>query len=416
MSFRLHCADALVLMRSLPKESVDLIDTDVAYESLEKHRAVGTTTRLKQSDASSNEWFEIFRNDQFPAFFGEAYRILKKNTHLYFFCDGETSRVAIPLAEAAGFTFWNEIVWVKTKPKSGNVSAERMERSDLKIGMGYHYRKTKEFVLFFEKGKRKVNDLGVPDVLPFPRVDNGYPTEKPVELHKVLISQSTEPGEIVFDPFMGSGSAGNAAVRLGRSFLGGDLKESAVEIARKTLVGAGAKEDLDLIPPRGDEPDPPPKKTRVKKPPTAEDRATMAEAGGTTEAELPMGAAEASRDIRETGEAESKQTEPKYRAFAFSNGKVQGEVPNVMFETKVSDEPLPALEAPGLVAQLAETFGEVEREFLAEPKLDGVFATGPLPGGPTGHLPAVDVVPPARPPSCQHGELRSACILCRARR
>ena len=243
-SFRLHHGDALDLLRSLPSASIDMVDVDVAYESLEKHRAVGTTTRLKQSDASSNEWFEIFRNDRFPEFFAECFRVLKKNTHLYFFCDGETSRVAIPIAEAAGFTFWNEIVWAKTK---GIVSADNLERSDLNIGMGYHYRRAKEYVLFFEKGKRKLVDLGVPDVLPFPRVKNGYPTEKPVELHKVLISQSTQPGEVVLDPFMGSGSAGNAAVRLGRSFIGGDLKESAVALARKRLLGAGAKEDATLL-------------------------------------------------------------------------------------------------------------------------------------------------------------------------
>lgn len=260
-TFCLFHGDAIETMRRLPSASIDLIDVDCAYESLEKHRAVGTTTRLKQSDASSNEWFEIFRNDRFPAFFEEAYRVLKKNTHLYFFCDGETSRVAIPVAEAAGFTFWNEIVWVKTK---GVVSADNLERSDLKIGMGYHFRRSKEYILFFEKGKRKLADLGVPDVLPFPRVTNGYPTEKPIELHKVLISQSTSPGETVLDPFMGSGSAGNAALRLGRNFVGGDLKESAVALARQRLLGTGAKEDPNMLPPRGDEPESPPKKRRSK--------------------------------------------------------------------------------------------------------------------------------------------------------
>jgi len=298
-TFRLHHGDAVDLMRSLPNESIDMIDTDTAYESLEKHRAVGTTTRLKQSDASSNEWFELFRNVRFPEFFAEAFRVLKKNTHLYFFCDGDTSRVAIPIAEAAGFKFWNEIVWVKTK---GVVSADNLERSDLRIGMGYHYRKTKEFVLFFEKGKRKVNDLGIPDVLPFPAIRNGYPTEKPVELHKVLISQSTQPGEVVLDPFMGSGSAGNAAVRLGRSFVGGDIKDKAVALARQRLLGAGAKEDPDMLrtetSSRGPEP-------------TPEDYQTMADAGGVNVPDVPHGAAVASMQIRLNEEKKAQQPEPE---------------------------------------------------------------------------------------------------------
>lgn len=245
-SFRLYHGDAIELMRSLPDASIDCLDVDVAYESLEKHRAVGTTTRLKHSAASSNDWFELFRNARFPEFFGEAYRVLKKNTHLYFFCDRETSDVAVPIARAAGFTFWNDLVWVKTK---GPTVADSLDKSAIKIGMGYHYRRSKELILFFEKGKRKLNDLGIADVLPFPRVNGGYPTEKPVDLHKVLIANSTLPGEIVLDPFMGSGSAGSAAIRLGRSFIGGDIKESAVALARQRCLGAGGKEDLGLLVP-----------------------------------------------------------------------------------------------------------------------------------------------------------------------
>jgi site-specific DNA-methyltransferase (adenine-specific) len=242
-TFRLYQGDAVDLMRSLPDASIDMVDVDVAYESLEKHRAVGTTTRLKKSAASSNDWFELFRNDRFPEFFEQAFRVLKKNTHLYFFCDRETSDVAIPVAKAAGFTFWNDLVWVKTK---GPTTADSLDKAAIKIGMGYHYRRCKELVLFFEKGKRKLNDLGIGDVLPFPRVNNGYPTEKPVDLHKVLIGQSTAPGEIVLDPFMGSASAGSAAIRLGRSFIGGDIKESAVTLSRQRCLGAGGKEDPTL--------------------------------------------------------------------------------------------------------------------------------------------------------------------------
>lgn len=426
--FRLYQGDAIDLLKSLPSASIDMIDTDVAYESLEKHRAVGTTTRLKESDGSSNEWFEIFRNARFPEFFEESYRVLKKNAHLYFFCDGETSRVAIPIAEAAGFTFWNELVWVKTK---GISSSDTLEKTDLKIGMGYHYRRTKEYVLFFEKGKRKVNDLGISDVLPFPPVRNGYPTEKPVELHKVLIGQSTQPGEIVCDPFMGSGSAGNGAVRLGRSFVGGDLKEKSVALARRTLLGTGAQEDPNLIPPRGDEPEPAPKKARAKKssPPTEEDRLLMAEAGGTTVAELPVGAAEAARDIREAEEqlgSKPIRVGSDILEVLDALGVPHVEGPRQMFEVEVSDAPLPAMEGPGIVAHLEELFAHTQTEgYLAaiadeksgaQPKLDGGFPTGPLPGGPTKHLPQPDLAPPPRPPSCPHGELRSACVLCRARR
>ncbi|HZH75396.1 MAG TPA: site-specific DNA-methyltransferase [Archangium sp.] len=221
--YHLSPSDAVEWLRSLPEASVDLVITDPAYESLEKHRAIGTTTRLKRSKASSNHWFQIFPNARFPELFTEVFRVLKRDSHFYLFCDPETMFVAKPLAEAAGFRFWKPIVWDKQH-----------------IGMGYHYRSRYELILFFEKGRRRLNDLGVADVLPMPRVYRGYPAEKPTELSEVLIRQSTEPGGVVVDPFMGSGSVGVAAVRLGRDFRGTDICPEALAVTEARLRAEGA--------------------------------------------------------------------------------------------------------------------------------------------------------------------------------
>jgi site-specific DNA-methyltransferase (adenine-specific) len=216
--------DAVDWLRSLPSPSADLMITDPPYESLEKHRAVGTTTRLKHSKASSNDWFAIFPNARFPEFFEAAYRVLKGNAHLYLFCDPETMFVAKPIGEAAGFKFWKPLIWDKRR-----------------IGMGYHYRARYETILFFEKGKRRLSDLGVPDIIETPRVHNGYPTEKPVEVAEVLVRQSSVAGDIVIDPFMGSGAFGVAAARLGRNFAGTDTSEEACTVARARLTATGSQ-------------------------------------------------------------------------------------------------------------------------------------------------------------------------------
>ena len=222
--FELSQRDAVSWLRDLPGASVDLVVTDPPYESLEKHRSIGTTTRLKHSKASSNDWFEIFPNSRFSELFAEVYRVLRRNTHFYLYCDSETMFIAKPLAERAGFKFWKPIIWDKRR-----------------IGMGYHYRARYECILFFEKGKRKLNDLGVSDVIECPRVSGGYPAEKPPAVSEVLVLQSSVPGELVIDPFMGSGSSGAAAVGLERDFAGNDLCAEAVEIARRRLLEAGAQ-------------------------------------------------------------------------------------------------------------------------------------------------------------------------------
>ena len=235
-TFHLSRGDAVAWLRSLPSESIDLVVTDPPYESLEKHRAIGTTTRLKVSAASSNAWFRIFPNTRFPELFAEVHRVLRRHSHFYLVCDSETAFIAKPVAEAAGFRFWKPLVWDKTT-----------------IGMGYHYRARYEFVLFFEKGKRRLKDLGVPDIITVPRIRGGYPAEKPVALSEVLIRQSSEENAIVVDPFMGSASTGVAALKLGRRFAGNDVANESIALARTRLVEAGGEEGhvLSVQPPLG---------------------------------------------------------------------------------------------------------------------------------------------------------------------
>ena len=132
--------------------------------------------------------------------------------------------VAKPEAERAGFRFWKPLVWDKRT-----------------IGMGYHYRARYEFILFFEKGKRRLSDLGRrgrhPGAAAF---TGGYPAEKPVAVSEVLVTQSSEPGELVADPFMGSGSIGVAALQNGRRFTGTDINPEAVRMTTDRLAAATA--------------------------------------------------------------------------------------------------------------------------------------------------------------------------------
>jgi site-specific DNA-methyltransferase (adenine-specific) len=228
--FQLHQDDAVNWLRALPDACANLVITDPPYESLEKHRAIGTTTRLKVSKGSSNPWFGIFPNSRFEDLFREVHRVLAKNSHFYLFCDPETAFIAKPIAESVGFKFWKPLVWDKRS-----------------IGMGYHYRARYEFILFFEKGKRRLHDLGIADILEAKRIRSGYPTEKPVEVSDVLVRQSTSPGDLILDPFMGSGSAGVAAVRNGRLFAGNDIADDACALTRRRLIEAGALEG-DLLP------------------------------------------------------------------------------------------------------------------------------------------------------------------------
>jgi len=228
--YKIDCIDAFKWLDSLEDKSIDLIITDPPYESLNKHRGKGTTTRLKNNKITSDGWFKTISNDMFHLLFIEMYRVLKKNTHCYVFCDQETMFYIKRIGEKVGFKFWKPIVWDKVK-----------------IGMGYHYRSRYEFVLFFEKGKRRLKDLGIPDIIEIPKIHDGYPTEKPVELAKVFIKQSTEHGDLVIDPFIGSGAFGVAAIESGCNFAGVDICKEAVDISNKRLTKTDGLYDSDFL-------------------------------------------------------------------------------------------------------------------------------------------------------------------------
>ena len=125
-----------------------------------------------------------------------------------------------------GFHFIKSLIWNK-----GN-----------KI-MGHFYMSQFEYILFLRKGAgKKINNCGTSDLISIPNKKtkdetgkNIHDTEKPVDLCKILIENSSNPNEVVFDPFMGVGSCGIAAEQLGRKFIGIELDSNYYEIAKSRI-------------------------------------------------------------------------------------------------------------------------------------------------------------------------------------
>lgn len=110
--------------------------------------------------------------------------------------------------------------------------------------MGTFYMSQFEYIMFFRKGKGvKINNCGTSDILSIPNKKtkgadgkNIHDTEKPVELMKILVENSSKVGEIVFDPFMGVGSTGIAALSTGRRFIGTEIDEKYYNIACERIA------------------------------------------------------------------------------------------------------------------------------------------------------------------------------------
>lgn len=193
--------DALALLRSLPDRSVPLVLTDppygISYQS--NYRKGGKTAPI------ASDWsFE-------PAVFME-----------------EIDRVLVDGGAAYVFTRWDVYPdWFRAVPKSLSVRnlivwmKNNWSAGDLTGNFGAMW----EGMMFFTKGRHQIRGHRHPNVWDFPRVSTKvqrHPAEKPIALLQRAIGASTDPGDLVVDPFCGSGSTAEAASLLGRRAIVGD--------------------------------------------------------------------------------------------------------------------------------------------------------------------------------------------------
>ena len=213
--------DAIEFMKTLEDESVDLIVTDPPYKVTARGNA-GNSGGMMQSKLSMKG--KIFKyNDIKPIeYLPEFYRLLKDGSHCYVMTNHVNLQEMLNTATECGFHFIKSLIWNK-----GN-----------KI-MGQFYMSQFEYILFFRKGKgKRINKCGTPDILNVPNKKtkgkdgkNIHDTEKPVELMKILIENSSQEGELVLDPFIGVGAVGIACEELNRDYIGVELDENYYNIA-----------------------------------------------------------------------------------------------------------------------------------------------------------------------------------------
>ena len=218
---RLINGDAIEFMKTLEDESVDLIVTDPPYKVTARGNA-GNSGGMMQSKLSMQG--KIFKhNDVKPIeYLSEFYRLLKDGSHCYVMTNHVNLQEMLNTATECGFHFIKSLIWNK-----GN-----------KI-MGQFYMSQFEYILFFRKGKgKKINKCGTADILNVPNKKtkgedgkNIHDTEKPVELMKILIENSSQEGELVLDPFIGVGAVGIACKELNRDYIGIELDENYYNIA-----------------------------------------------------------------------------------------------------------------------------------------------------------------------------------------
>lgn len=221
----LYNQDCRQVLKALPDRSIDLIVTDVPYRTTARGCA-GTSGGMMQKEINKKgkvfEFNSIECNEYLPDFF----RVLKDGSHCYIMTNHVNLQKMLNEATKVGFHFIKSLIWLK----------------DNKI-MGKWYMSQFEYILFFRKGRAvPINFCGTSDVLNIPNKklkgadgNNLHDTEKPVELMKTLVLNSSKKGDFVFDPFMGIGSVGIACKENDRNFIGCEIDPEYFQIAQRRI-------------------------------------------------------------------------------------------------------------------------------------------------------------------------------------
>jgi modification methylase len=240
--------DCLEQLRALPTASVDLVFADPPYNL----QLGGGLTRPDQSkvDGVDDEWdkFDSFATyDAFTrAWLAECRRVLKPTGTIWVIGSYHNIfRVGATLQDL-GYWILNDIVWRKVNPMP-NFRGTRFANAHETLIWASRSEDQKTYTFNYEALKAFNDDLQMRSDWVLPICSGGerlkdadgrkaHPTQKPEALlHRVLLA-STKPGDVVLDPFFGSGTTGAVARRLGRHFIGIERDEGYIAIAQQRIA------------------------------------------------------------------------------------------------------------------------------------------------------------------------------------
>lgn len=208
LSNHIICGEAAFVLSSLPSASVDLVVTDPPY--LVRYRDRSGRSIVNDDDP-----------DAVLAVFDALYRVMKPDSYCVTFYGWSAISAFAHRWGECGFRSVGHIVW--PKPYASRTGYAR-------------YRHESAFVLAKGFPPKPANPIS--DVQPWRYSGNrSHPTEKAVSVIAPLVRCYSQPGDLVLDPFLGSGTTAVAAALEGRDYLGIELEQRYCETARRRLAG-----------------------------------------------------------------------------------------------------------------------------------------------------------------------------------
>jgi modification methylase len=250
--------DCVAALEKLPEKSIDVVFADPPYNL----QLDGDLHRPDQSkvDAVDDAW------DQFESFaaydaFTRAWllavrRVLKPNGTIWVIGSYHNIFRVGSIMQDLGFWFLNDIVWRKTNPMP-NFRGRRFQNAHETMIWASRDASAKGYTFNYEAMKAANDDLQMRSDWLFPictgaerlKGEDGakvHPTQKPEALLARIMMASTKPGDVVLDPFFGSGTTGAVARRLGRHFVGVEREQVYIDAASARIAAVEPLAEADL--------------------------------------------------------------------------------------------------------------------------------------------------------------------------
>ena len=260
--------DCIAEMAKLPEKSIDLVFADPPYNL----QLGGDLTRPDNSkvDAVDDHWDQFASFEAYDAFtvawLAAARRVLKDDGAIWVIGSYHNIFRVGSALQNAGFWILNDVIWRKANPMP-NFKGTRFTNAHETLIWATKSRGARRYTFNYDAMKTANDDLQMRSDWNLPlctgeeRVKDdtgakGHPTQKPEALLHRVIMASTQPGDVILDPFFGVGTTGAVAKRLGRKFIGIEREDTYAALARARIdrVIPTATADLDVTGSKKSEP------------------------------------------------------------------------------------------------------------------------------------------------------------------
>ena len=245
--------DCIEVLKEMPENSVDLIFADPPYNlQLQGDLYRPNQTRVNGVDDKWDQFSSFEEYDQFTHDWLKACRrVLKKDGTIWVIGSYHNIFRVGKIMQDLGFWTLNDVVWIKTNPMP-NFRGTRFNNAQetliwaaksQKSKYTFHYKSMKAF----GDDKQMRSDWYIPVCNGKERIklngEKAHSTQKPEALLYRIIVATSNPGDIVLDPFMGSGTTGAVAKKLGRNFVGIEKEDTYIKIANERIKKAKQIDD-----------------------------------------------------------------------------------------------------------------------------------------------------------------------------